>query len=56
MGKSLLVLCALTIGGLASAGPPPDEPTIRWAESWKAALAEAKYRNVPILVTFHKDG
>jgi hypothetical protein len=29
--------------------------SIRWAHSWEEALAEAKERNVPIHVAFHKD-
>ena len=32
---------------------PPDY--IHWAHSWKEAMAEAKERNVPIHVAFHKD-
>lgn len=31
-------------------------PQCRWAKSWDDAMAEAKARNVPIHVTFHKDG
>ncbi|KAF0245902.1 MAG: hypothetical protein FD180_1164 [Planctomycetota bacterium] len=33
---------------------PPD--FIHWAHSWEEAKAEAKERNVPIHVAFHKDG
>lgn len=29
--------------------------SIHWAHSWEEALAEAKERNVPIHVAFHKD-
>ncbi|NUN48571.1 MAG: hypothetical protein HUU15_07065 [Candidatus Brocadiae bacterium] len=35
------------------AAVPAD--SIRWASSWEEALAEAKERNVPIQVAFHKD-
>lgn len=38
----------------ALAGPP--EPAVRWAHSWEEAVKEAEERNVPIHVTFHKDG
>ena len=31
-------------------------PECKWAKSWDEAMAEAKARNVPIHVTFHKDG
>ncbi|NUN49599.1 MAG: hypothetical protein HUU15_12295 [Candidatus Brocadiae bacterium] len=31
-------------------------PECRWSKTWDEALAEAKARNVPIHVTFHKDG
>lgn len=36
---------------------PATVPTdsIHWAHSWKEAIAEAKERNVPIHVAFHKD-
>jgi hypothetical protein len=39
---------------LAADAKPRPEP--RWASSWEAALAEAKERNVPIIVSFHQDG
>ena len=32
---------------------PPD--FIHWAHSWDEAVTEAKERNVPIHVAFHKD-
>jgi hypothetical protein len=51
----LVALSTLTIAGLASASPP-NTPIIQWAESWQAAVEEAKERNVPILITFHTDG
>ena len=58
-------LVAVTLSGLmlalgsgpASAAPPGDErPTLQWAKSWEAAVEEATARNVPIFVSFHKDG
>jgi hypothetical protein len=43
------------------AGDKKDKPSqapadyVRWSHSWAEALAEAKERNVPIHVAFHKD-
>jgi hypothetical protein len=31
-------------------------PECKWSKSWDEAMAEAKARNVPIMMTFHKDG
>lgn len=47
-----------TAAVLAAAARPAlaGGPQCRWAHSWEEALAEAKARNVPIHVTFHKDG
>ena len=48
---------AVVVATMGLAGATPDErPCIRWAASWEAATAEAMARNVPIFVTFHKDG
>ena len=51
---------ALAIGlmiapGVALAGPG-DKPSVKWANSWKEAVAEATARNIPIFVSFHQDG
>jgi hypothetical protein len=47
----------LTLAAVALAALPAlaDRPECRWSKSWDEALAEAKERNVPIMVTFHKD-
>jgi thioredoxin-related protein len=45
------VLALLVVPAFAK--PPVDG--IHWAKSWDEAIKEAKERNVPILVTFHKD-
>jgi hypothetical protein len=58
MNTRAAVLGGLAIGlaGLAGATPPGNEkPTINWAPSWDAAVAEATARHVPIFVTFHMD-
>lgn len=51
-------LVTLALGsGPAGAAPPGDSrPTIQWANSWQEAVEEATARNVPIFVSFHKDG
>jgi hypothetical protein len=48
----------LTAAAFAFAAVPAlaGGPQCRWAKSWDEAMAEAKARNVPIHVTFHKDG
>lgn len=46
-------LAALGPRLLADAKPRPEP---RWALTWEAAIAEAKERNVPIIVSFHQDG
>jgi hypothetical protein len=46
---------AVGLAGLSGAGPE-SAPRVRWAESWEAAKKEAAARNVPIFVSFHKDG
>ena len=51
LGAALLAAVPVVAGGPAAAKPEP-----RWAQSWEAALAEAKERNVPIFISFHQDG
>ncbi len=54
MRRFLLTAAAFALAAVpALAGGGPQ---CRWAKSWDEALAEAKARNVPIHVTFHKDG
>lgn len=53
---ALLGGLAVGLAGLAGATPPEERPSITWASSWEAAVEEATARNVPIFVTFHKDG
>jgi len=48
-------LLALALGG-GTVGAAPDRPTIQWANSWQEAVEEATARDVPIFVSFHKDG
>lgn len=53
---ALLLACAALAGDNKKEKPavvPADY--IHWAQSWEAAIAEAKERNVPIHVAFHKD-
>ncbi len=58
-----LVPAFLLASALAFAGDkdkkekPAQVPadSIHWAHSWEEAKAEAKERNVPIHVAFHKD-
>ena len=48
---------ALALTGTANAEPgDPNRPSVKWAKSWKEAVEEASARNVPIFVSFHKDG
>ncbi len=51
-----LGVAALAGAALTTVGAAPGQPTVRWAKSWEAAVAEATARDVPIFVTFHKDG
>jgi hypothetical protein len=52
-----LVAAATAFTGDRDKDKPAQVPkeSIRWAHSWEEALAEAKERNVPIHVAFHKD-
>jgi hypothetical protein len=55
--SALLGGLAIGLATVAGGTPPPEErPSINWATSWEAAVEEATARNVPIFVTFHKDG
>ncbi len=62
--RTMVAVAALAAAAAAAlaAGPALAGPDARprfdppWAKSWEAALAEAKERNVPILVSFHQDG
>ena len=40
------------LASLASAGPKV-KPSVRYAKSWEAAIAEAKLLNVPLVVHSH---
>lgn len=46
----------LAVGLMGLVGAQPEKPSVRWADSWEAAVKEATARNVPIFVSFHKDG
>lgn len=52
--KRLLPLLAFALAALPASAKPPA-PEVRWATSWEEALKEAKERNVPIHIGFHKD-
>lgn len=49
------VLAAAVIASAAVAAPPKPKikPTVEFARSWEAALAEAKMLNLPIVVHSH---
>lgn len=54
----LLVAATLPIGfaGRATAQAPQQQGAqVGWAESWEAAVGEARARNCPIFITFHQD-
>lgn len=54
MSKFSLTLAALALAALpALAGG--SRADVKWAHSWEEAMAEAKARNVPIHIGFHKD-
>jgi len=53
MQRPFLVAAMLALAAIPALAKGPQ---CRWARSWDDALAEAKARNVPIHVTFHKDG
>ncbi len=48
-------LSALVITGLALAAPPKPKikPTVEFAHTWEAAVAEAKMLNLPLVVHNH---
>ena len=55
---AILLLCSVAFAGDKDKKDKPAQvpaESIRWAHSWDEALAEAKERNVPINVAFHKD-
>ena len=55
---ALLLAASVTFAGDRDKKEKPSTvPTdyIHWAHSWEEAKAEAKERNVPIHVAFHKD-
>ncbi|MCE9584465.1 MAG: thioredoxin family protein [Planctomycetes bacterium] len=54
MRRLTLTFAAAVLAALPAMAKPP-EPGIRWQHSWEDAVKEAKERNVPIHVTFHKD-
>ncbi|KAF0245904.1 MAG: hypothetical protein FD180_1166 [Planctomycetota bacterium] len=62
--KSTLVtvLFLAAAASAVQAGDKKDKPAqipadyMHFAHSWEAAKAEAKERNVPIQISFHKDG
>ena len=53
MRRTVLTAALLALAALPALAKGPQ---CRWARSWDDAMAEAKARNVPIHVTFHKDG
>ena len=61
MKSKLVAILFLAAASAVYAGDKKDKPAtvpadyVRWSHSWAEALAEAKERNVPIHVAFHKD-
>jgi len=54
MHRLLLVTAFVLAFGIPALAKPPGAG-IQWSKTWKEALEEAKIRNVPIHVAFHKD-
>jgi hypothetical protein len=54
MRKFTLTAAALALSVLSAYAKPPVDG-VHWAKTWEDAVKEAKERNVPIMVTFHKD-
>ena len=50
-----LALAALAAAGFRQQAKPAPADGIVWIGDWEEASREAKARNVPIHVTFHKD-
>ena len=51
---AVAAVASIAAAPIFAAGPARPQP--RWAQSWQAALAEAKERNVPIYIAYHQDG
>ncbi len=52
-----VVIAVFAVGGpLLWAADKEKPPVVYWRHTWEAGLAEAQMRNVPIFITFHKDG
>jgi hypothetical protein len=49
-------VAALAVAADASAKEKANEPHLRYVPTYEEAMAEARERNVPIFVAFHKDG
>jgi hypothetical protein len=56
MKKTVLVAGLMMLVAGAALAADPKGPSIEWRHSWAEACEEAKVRNVPVFVTFHKDG
>lgn len=52
LGLGVLAAAAFT----ASAVAKEDPDVLRWRHTYAEALLEARLRNVPVLVSRHKDG
>lgn len=61
MKRLVLPALALMASAALAGGPDDKKPAkvpadaIKWATSWDEAIREAKERNVPIHVAYHKD-
>ena len=52
---AVLVLSGLLAGSAAAKDLKPGVDVLRWRRTYGEALREARLRNVPVLVTRHKD-
>ena len=51
-----LILCASTAFAGGASGENANKSGVAWKKTWAEALEEAKLRNAPIHVSWHKDG
>ncbi len=53
MNRTITTACAVALLASAALAGPKVKPSVTYARSWDAAVAEAKLLNIPLVVHSH---
>jgi len=53
MNRAMITTCAVALLAASALAGPKVKPSVNYAKSWDAAVAEAKMLNIPLVVHSH---